>query len=515
MPKRTVKNTQNSKQQKSRMDAKKQSGKRKGFFDYIFSDPGNRAKPKRYRKKQDRVDDTPQKTKPVQKRSVKGEKKALVRLITAIKKRIANRKKPTTVSEGRMKKSEESFSAFAKAFVKAIAVRLALLFKKKGAPAVNTAEKKTKRRKLLTYAGAGALIITVTLLFILVPDGRAQSSDDEVSSSLLAVAKTQQSEPTKTPIKTTLPELTRPEVTASVNTTNPTAQTVKPTQTPIPTTTPTPTQKPTPTPTQKPTPTPTQKPTPTPTEKPTSTPEPSQDIDDIVAGYRVASNSYYNKMGFDTNYYDYTDTDLLMVAQVIHGESKNQTLEGKIAVGNVILNRVLNPNYFGNTIKAVVEAPRQFTAYSPDTVPSQACYDAARMVLDDQKWVVPQNVYFFNPSGSAGRNTLYKKIDGHYFFSYNYTGRNNNGLVPDALFERIYEWPRYGCKPAARVRNMQSMLASLGYDVGADGYFGIGTKEALEKFQSDHGLTADGVAGQATLKKLINTYGLDKYLDNF
>ena len=114
-------------------------------------------------------------------------------------------------------------------------------------------------------------------------------------------------------------------------------------------------------------------------------------------------------MGFDTNYYDYTDTDLLMVAQVIHGESKNQTLEGKIAVGNVILNRVLNPNYFGNTIKAVVEAPSQFTAYNPDTVPSQACYDAARMVLDDQNWVVPQNVYFFNPSGSAGRNTLIKR----------------------------------------------------------------------------------------------------------
>ena len=59
------------------------------------------------------------------------------------------------------------------------------------------------------------------------------------------------------------------------------------------------------------------------------------------------------------------------------------------------------------------------------------------------------------------------------------------------------------------------MLASLGYSVSADGYFGIGTKEALEKFQSDHGLTSDGVAGQATLKKLINTYGFDKYLDNF
>ena len=508
MPKKTLKNGLDNKDKKplSRMESKKRAAKRKSFFDYILSEPDNNSqRPKKYRKKQKMADTMQPKAKPAKAAT---QRKAIVRLLVVLKKRI-KAKRMAAASDSKPKKTLKAFFAVPAAkFAGFLSI-----FQKKGAPATGVSTRKTKRRKLFAYAGAGALIITVTLVFILVPNGQAQTNEDEAPDSMAAAALTQTDEPTQTPIKTTLPEFTRPEVTTSVNTTNPTVQTTKPTTkpTPIPTTTPTPppTQKPTPTPTQKPTPTPTQKPTPTPE------PEPSQDINDIVAGYRVESDSYYNKMGFDTNYYDYTDTDLLMVAQVIHGEAKNQTLEGKIAVGNVILNRVLNPFYFGSTIKAVVEAPKQFTAYNPDTVPSPACYDAARMVLDDQKWVVPQNVYFFNPSGSAGRNTLYAKIDGHYFFSYNYPGRNNNGLVPDALFERVYEWPRYGCKPASRVRNIQSMLASLGYDVSADGYFGIGTEEAVEKFQSDHGLTADGVAGTATLKKLINTYGLTKYIDDF
>ena len=191
-------------------------------------------------------------------------------------------------------------------------------------------------------------------------------------------------------------------------------------------------------------------------------------------------------------------------------------MEGKIAVGNVIMNRVLNPNYFGSTITAVVTAPRQFTAYSPDRVPKAESWTAARIVLDDQKWVVAQHVYFFKPRGGDwGRNTFYVQIGHHYFYSYNYTGRNNNGNIPAALFERTYEWPRYGCKPGTRVRRVQTMLHALGYDVSADGWFGISSKEALEAFQSDKGLTADGVAGPSTIEKLIRAYGVEKYQTDF
>ena len=75
--------------------------------------------------------------------------------------------------------------------------------------------------------------------------------------------------------------------------------------------------------------------------------------------------------------------------------------------------------------------------------------------------------------------------------------------------------PQYGCKVEKRVKRIQYMLNKLGYDVKADGYFGMDCKEALMKFQDDHGLHADGVAGPTTIEKLIRTFGTDKYVDKY
>lgn len=49
------------------------------------------------------------------------------------------------------------------------------------------------------------------------------------------------------------------------------------------------------------------------------------------------------------------------------------------------------------------------------------------------------------------------------------------------------------------VRDMQAMLAALGYALAADGIFGADTKDAVRGFQRDHGLDADGIAGPRTL----------------
>ena len=57
---------------------------------------------------------------------------------------------------------------------------------------------------------------------------------------------------------------------------------------------------------------------------------------------------------------------------------------------------------------------------------------------------------------------------------------------------------RQGMK-GLRVQALQAKLLTLGYDVGtADGLFGAKTKAAVQKFQTDKGLVADGIVGPLT-----------------
>jgi cell wall-associated NlpC family hydrolase len=55
---------------------------------------------------------------------------------------------------------------------------------------------------------------------------------------------------------------------------------------------------------------------------------------------------------------------------------------------------------------------------------------------------------------------------------------------------------------ANEIRVIQQSLANQGYNVDVDGVFGVGTEQAIQQFQSSHGLETDGVVGQATFYEL-------------
>ena len=58
------------------------------------------------------------------------------------------------------------------------------------------------------------------------------------------------------------------------------------------------------------------------------------------------------------------------------------------------------------------------------------------------------------------------------------------------------------------VRTLQENLNKLGYNCGSvDGKFGAATEKAVKLFQSDHGLTVDGIAGSLTQAALEETLG--------
>lgn len=55
--------------------------------------------------------------------------------------------------------------------------------------------------------------------------------------------------------------------------------------------------------------------------------------------------------------------DIDLLARTIWGEARGETMEGRIAVANVIMNRVSDPRW-PNTVSAVVLQPKQFSAWN-------------------------------------------------------------------------------------------------------------------------------------------------------
>lgn len=255
-----------------------------------------------------------------------------------------------------------------------------------------------------------------------------------------------------------------------------------------------------------------------PSPSPTPKPKPV-DLDAFVDFYMVEAKEYYGDFGYSSNHYNYTENDVYMLAQLIYGEARGESTKGKLAVANVVMNRVLSRGFPGNTIEAVIKAPNQFTGYSSSIRPNSSCFSAAKQVLEKEVWVLPQDIYYFHSNKSEGENwgshRFYAKIGAHCFYRESYSGRKRNADIPPALYERIYKWPQYGCKPGKRVSRIQYMLNKLGYKVKADGYFGMTSKEALIEFQTKMGLEADGVAGPSTIRALIRKFGTEEYIKKY
>ena len=101
-----------------------------------------------------------------------------------------------------------------------------------------------------------------------------------------------------------------------------------------------------------------------------------------------------------------------------------------------------------------------------------------------------QKKYNLTADGIAGKETL-KKLDSVY--------KNADSDKDDDSL-------RMGDSGSA-VKDLQTKLKKLGYyDGTVDSTFGSGTYAAVKAFQKKYNLTADGVAGSETLKKLDNAY---------
>ena len=121
------------------------------------------------------------------------------------------------------------------------------------------------------------------------------------------------------------------------------------------------------------------------------------------------------------SYYD--QEDLYWLSRIIYAESGNQPLEGKIAVGNVVLNRVASP-LFPNTVADVIYQPNQFAPAGSghlSRTPNAESVVAAKLCLDGAN-TAGNALYFVNPVTSPGswasRNRPYvATIGAHAFYA--------------------------------------------------------------------------------------------------
>lgn len=133
----------------------------------------------------------------------------------------------------------------------------------------------------------------------------------------------------------------------------------------------------------------------------------------------------------------YTSKDVKLLACLIYTEAGNQSYKGKVAVGNVIVNR-MNSSKFShvNTIKEVIydnkwcvqfgvtvggsnsplaKALKNYST-SKTTKTMKSCIKAAKAALNGEK-VVGNRLYFTGYSKSlASRHSNHVKIGSHIFY---------------------------------------------------------------------------------------------------
>lgn len=146
-------------------------------------------------------------------------------------------------------------------------------------------------------------------------------------------------------------------------------------------------------------------------------------IFDAAFSYDSVSQNVYLTSGSGAitsgdEYYD--KDDLYWLSHIINAESGNQSLIGKIAVGNVVLNRVADP-VFPNSIYGVIYQKNQFTPVKNGTIkltPNAESVVAAKLCLDGAV-VLPTALWFNSAKANswAAKHKVYiTTIGAHAFY---------------------------------------------------------------------------------------------------
>jgi N-acetylmuramoyl-L-alanine amidase len=132
-----------------------------------------------------------------------------------------------------------------------------------------------------------------------------------------------------------------------------------------------------------------------------------------------------NNNNSSTNQTNYSENDLYWLSRIIHAEASGEPFDGKVAVGNVVLNRVRSKNY-PNTVYGVIFDKKHGVQYQPTingaiyNSPSSESMKAAKAAVNGNN-NVGKSMFFFNPKKSTSNwisknRTYYTTIGNHKFY---------------------------------------------------------------------------------------------------
>ncbi|MEH7111308.1 cell wall hydrolase [Neobacillus niacini] len=100
-----------------------------------------------------------------------------------------------------------------------------------------------------------------------------------------------------------------------------------------------------------------------------------------------------------------SDSEVDLLARLVRAEAQTESLEGKIAVACVVLNRIESPQ-FPDTLKEVIYAPGQFQPVKNGEINKPAdeeSIQAVKAALTDQRQLAPGALFFYNPAIATSR----------------------------------------------------------------------------------------------------------------
>ena len=123
---------------------------------------------------------------------------------------------------------------------------------------------------------------------------------------------------------------------------------------------------------------------------------------------------------------EYNDNDIYWLSRIIEAESSGEPMEGKIAVGNVIINRKESPDFPDTVYEVIFEKTKgkyQFTPVKNNTIyntPSSDSLIAAKHALNDTE-LAGDALFFLNPEKTSSswviNNRIYHlTINNHDFY---------------------------------------------------------------------------------------------------